>query len=721
MERKLSIIAGCIAAVIAVGMPMGYFAVGYQSEQAVLRAEADINARLVTGIINGNPQLWEYEQHRLEILLENRSRFSAKEVRTVLNSRGGVVAESGDPLHWPLLQRSTDIFDSGRKAGTLVFTRSLRPLLETTTLVGALGLLLAFAVFLALKILPLRALRSAVDQLMLARERGLEADEQLRNAQLNEKLLQLEVATAEAATRMKTQFLANMSHEIRTPMHAILGLSQMVLESELNPRQRDLLQKVKSAADHLMGIINDILDFSKVEAGKLAIEQAEFRLEGLFETVANLLGEKSAAKGLELVFQILPNVPASVVGDALRLGQILVNLADNAVKFTELGEVVVSVEVEQHHLDRVLLRFSVRDTGIGIAANDLGKLFGSFEQGDSSTTRKYGGTGLGLALSRKLALLMEGQVGVESRPGEGSTFWFTALLGVGASSPPEYRPAPDLRGGPVLVVDDNDVARTVIMGMLQDMTFDVAGVSSGQGAVMALQRAAAAGKPFGLVYVDCQMPSMDGQETARRLRSLALERPPKIVLMTARDRDDMLRQGEATGVSDVLVKPVCRSILFSTTVKALGSRAEAATSRPEVSVDDKAGLAAIHGARVLVVEDHALNQMLVSLMLTEAGMVVDIAADGRIAVDMVQTHAYDLVLMDIQMPVMDGIEATVEIRKLAGLRRLPIVALTANVRAQERQRCFDAGMDDFLGKPFGKGELWRVLTQWIRPKAASTQ
>ena len=721
MERKLSLVAGCIAAVIAIGMPVGYFTVGYRSEQAILRAEAYINARLVTGIVNGNPRMWEYEQHRLEALLENRSRYSPTEVRTVLNASGRVVAESGDPLQWPLLQESTDIYDAGRKAGTLVFTRSLRPLLETASLAGLLGLLLAFAVFLALKILPLRALRNAVAQLMLARERSIEADEKLRNAQLTEKLLQLEVATAEAATRLKTQFLANMSHEIRTPMHAIIGLSQMVLESDVNPRQRDLLEKVKSSADHLMGIINDILDFSKVEAGKMAIESAEFRLESLFETVSNLLGEKSSAKGLELLFQTLPDVPASVVGDALRLGQIIVNLADNAVKFTERGEIVISVQVDRHQLDRVLIRFSVRDTGIGITAGDLEKLFESFEQGDSSTTRKYGGTGLGLSLSRKLALLMGGEMGVESQPGQGSTFWFTALLGVGADNPPHDRPAPDLRGGRVLVVDDNDVARTVIMGMLLDMTFDVAGVSSGQSAVAAVQRAAAAGKPFGVVYVDCRMPGMDGLETARRLRSLLLERPPEIVLMSAGDRDDMLAQREATGVHDVLAKPVCQSVLFRKTVNALRIRVETATSMPQVHAQDKAGLAAIHGARVLVVEDHDLNQFLVSHMLAEAGMVVDMAVDGRIAVDMVKTRVYDLVLMDIQMPVMDGIEATVEIRKIAGLQTLPIVAITANVQAQERQRCFDAGMDDFLGKPFAKDELLRVLTQWIRPKAATTQ
>ena len=565
----------------------------------------------------------------------------------------------------------------------------------------------------ALLTTPIRSLDGSISGYL-----GILQDVSLRSA-LNAEMRRAR-ELAEEASRMKSDFLANMSHEIRTPMNGIIGMTHLVLMTTMTSHQREYVKKIQLSGQHLLRIINDILDISKIEAGKLSIEQADFELETTLAGVVGVIGEKAGEKGLELILDIASDVPVNVIGDSLRLGQVLINYANNAIKFTEHGEIDIVVRAREIGTDSVLLWFAVRDTGIGLSEEQKKRLFTAFSQADTSTTRQYGGTGLGLAISKQLATMMGGEVGVDSAPGVGSTFWFTARLGISHTPRRELLPEAELRGRRVLVVDDNDNARQVMNQMLRSMSFAVDVVSSGREAVAAVEQADRDNAPYELVFMDWHMPAMNGVDACRRIKDLALAEPPHLMLVTAYGREEVFHQAEDAGIRDVLIKPLNASTLFEAAMRALqGSAGGDLRQAAELTSTALQSLAAIAGARILLVEDNEINQEVALDLLRHARLEVDLAENGQVALDRLQANDYALVLMDMQMPVMDGVEATRQLRRLPGLAALPVVAMTANAQAADRQRCQEAGMNDFIPKPIEPELLWQTLLKWIAPRHAA--
>jgi two-component system sensor histidine kinase/response regulator len=554
---------------------------------------------------------------------------------------------------------------------------------------------------------------------------------------------------AEDATKSKSEFLANMSHEIRTPMNAIMGMAHLAMKTDLTAKQYDYLKKVDISARSLLGIINDILDFSKIEAGKMDMESVDFQLEDTLDNISTLVGIKTQEKGLELLFKTDPAVPRALIGDPLRLGQILINLSNNAVKFTDTGEIVVATKLVKQDKAQVTLKFSVHDTGIGMTAEQAAKLFQPFAQADSSTTRKYGGTGLGLTISKRLTEMMGGEIWVESNPGQGSTFSFTANLGLGKErAKKRFKPASELRGMQVLVVDDNATSRSILQEMLESFSFEVSLASSGEEGITELE-AAGKDKPFELVIMDWKMPGMGGIEASKRIKGLkSLSKIPPIILVTAYGREEAMQQADEVGFEGFLLKPVNPSMLFDTIMQAFGEALPETSRIAQRHEQEAEALKHIRGAQLLLVEDNEINQQVAKEILEGAGLNVTIATNGQEAVTAVKENNFDAVLMDVQMPVMDGYAATREIRKWetevrsqksedGGLRtddrgqktevgsqasnlqpptaNIPIIAMTAHAMAGDEDKSLQAGMNGHVTKPIDPDQLFATLQKWIQP------
>ena len=691
-SRTLTAVAAAAAALILLALPAAYFAFGYRYIRATLNTEVEINGRLFSQIISANPELWTFEQARLQTLLERRPGDHTLEVRRIVGGDGAVIAEHADAVEQPWTVAHAALYDSGRTVAELQITRSLRPLLLGSAASALLGGLLAFAVFAAVRTLPLRALQRAVNELLAERENAFR--------------LQQERDRADTEARLKTEFLARMSHEIRTPMNGVLGMTELLLSSPLNERQRKFTETAHRSGRALLRIIDDILDFSRIESGKLELERATFSPQELAEDLVQMLAQRASNKGLDLGVLIDADVPERISGDPGRTRQVLANLIGNAIKFTERGEVRVILAMEKASEPGARIRFEVRDTGIGIRPDALGRLFDPFVQADSSISRRFGGTGLGLSISRQLARAMGGELTATSQEGVGSSFFFT--LPASDATPPV---AAALERAPrVALIDDRSLAAAAVADALRRLGAAPDVFRSETQAFDALRAAALADSPYGIVLVGPDLTDEQRLLLRSGIESACMGAQPQIIRL-CRPAPGESAQLSVETRPDRLPLPATTAELRALLLRHSAESGSAVTAAPQ------SGTAAggLRGRRVLLVEDNAVNQLVASAMLEALGMHTETAADGAQAIALLERKRYDVVLMDCHMPSMDGYEATRRLRakeSTAGGRQI-VIALTANAFAEDRDRCIDAGMDDFLAKPFTSDSLKDTLRRWM--------